>query len=130
MDGELNRLHEEIISLRSQMHTLSNQTDSLSHPDLVKISQILDQKLNQYYRMSRQSFNGMKASVDRLLINVLMSDITLPYFMFLPYSVLLAILTSSFMKDTYKIDTQVLDPYNHYFYLSRSNRGQIDFTNG
>ncbi|CCQ97805.1 hypothetical protein CULT_700039 [[Clostridium] ultunense Esp] len=45
------QIKEEISLLRKSLYELSRQVDSLSHPDLVQLSQILDQKLNQLGRI-------------------------------------------------------------------------------
>ncbi|MBE3554072.1 MAG: aspartyl-phosphate phosphatase Spo0E family protein [Thermicanus sp.] len=45
------QIKKEISLLRKSLYELSQQVDSLSHPDLVQLSQTLDQKLNQLGRI-------------------------------------------------------------------------------
>jgi hypothetical protein len=47
-----NSILEEISVLKNCLHEVSRQVDSLSHPCLVQISQMLDQRLNKYRRLS------------------------------------------------------------------------------
>lgn len=47
VDLALELVGQDILMLRSLMHEVSEQVDSLSHPILVKISQVMDTKLNQ-----------------------------------------------------------------------------------
>jgi hypothetical protein len=47
VDLALELVGKDILMLRSLMHEVSEQVDSLSNPILVKISQIMDTKLNQ-----------------------------------------------------------------------------------
>lgn len=49
----MERILEEINSLRMYMHEVSQRVDSLNHPLLVEVSQLLDQKLNQHQRLIR-----------------------------------------------------------------------------
>lgn len=49
--GKKDEIQQEILSLRNSLYELSREVDSLSHPDLVKLSQMLDQKLNQLGRV-------------------------------------------------------------------------------
>jgi hypothetical protein len=48
----LDTLLEEIYVLRSHLNELSRNVDDLSNPQLVEVSQILDQKLNNYNQMA------------------------------------------------------------------------------
>ncbi|MBO8173180.1 MAG: aspartyl-phosphate phosphatase Spo0E family protein [Bacillaceae bacterium] len=50
----LERVLEEIDYLKRYMHRLSLQVDSLTHPLLVEVSQMLDKKLNQHQRLTSQ----------------------------------------------------------------------------
>jgi hypothetical protein len=47
VDLALELVGQDILMLRSLMNEVSEQVDSLSNPILVKISQIMDTKLNQ-----------------------------------------------------------------------------------
>lgn len=44
-------IQQEIAILRNNLYELSRKVGTLSHPDLVKLSQLLDQKLNQLGRV-------------------------------------------------------------------------------
>jgi hypothetical protein len=48
-------LHDEIAALREQMHRVAEQKKNLSDPAVVKISQLLDQKLNLYDRATNKA---------------------------------------------------------------------------
>jgi hypothetical protein len=44
--ASLNNVNHEILTLREKMYALFEQVRELSHPQLVEISQLLDEKLN------------------------------------------------------------------------------------
>ncbi len=46
------QLFHEMTDLRNQMHVLYSLSISLSDPHLVAISQQLDEKVNEYYRLN------------------------------------------------------------------------------
>lgn len=46
------QLFQEMTDLRNQMHVLYSLSISLSDPLLVAISQQLDEKVNEYYRLN------------------------------------------------------------------------------
>lgn len=48
---EKEEIQQEIAILRNSLYELSRKVGTLSHPDLVKLSQLLDQKLNQLGRV-------------------------------------------------------------------------------
>lgn len=51
--SQLESLQREITQLRENMYKLAKEKKSLSHPDVVKISQQLDAKLNLHHRFFR-----------------------------------------------------------------------------
>ncbi|MBP1932586.1 aspartyl-phosphate phosphatase Spo0E family protein [Ammoniphilus resinae] len=48
----LDLLLEEIYTLRLHLNELSRDMGNLTHPKLVEVSQLLDQKLNSYNQIS------------------------------------------------------------------------------
>lgn len=46
----LHVLQHEIQSLREHMHRIAREKKNLTDPDVVRISQLLDEKLNLHYR--------------------------------------------------------------------------------
>ncbi|MEW9673619.1 Spo0E family sporulation regulatory protein-aspartic acid phosphatase [Ammoniphilus sp. 3BR4] len=87
---ELTQINEEIKQLKRQMYQLSKQVDGFSHPDLVKISQQLDQKLNKQYRLTK-SIHDPEKTVERYISIVFrLAYITIPYILCLPHYVLLS----------------------------------------
>ncbi|BAU27441.1 Spo0E like sporulation regulatory protein [Aneurinibacillus soli] len=46
----LHVLQHEIQSLRDLMHNIAREKKNLTDPDVVRISQLLDEKLNLHYR--------------------------------------------------------------------------------
>lgn len=49
--SSLHALQHEIQSLRELMHTIAREKQNLADPDVVRISQLLDEKLNLHYRI-------------------------------------------------------------------------------
>lgn len=86
---ELTQINEEIKQLKRQMYQLSKQVDSFSHPDLVKISQQLDQKLNKQYRLTKSIYDSEKTVERYISIVFRIAFLTIPYILCLPHYVLL-----------------------------------------
>jgi Na+/phosphate symporter len=51
--NQLEVLQREILQLRESMYKVAKEKNSLSHPEVVEISQLLDAKLNLHHRASR-----------------------------------------------------------------------------
>jgi hypothetical protein len=47
----LETVGQDIMILRNLMHEISKHADCLSHPTLVNISQLIDQKLNERHHL-------------------------------------------------------------------------------
>ncbi len=85
---EFTQVNEEIMQLKRQMYQLGKQVDSFSHPDLVKISQQLDQKLNKQYRLIKSIHDTEKTVEMYISIVYRIAFIIMPYFLFLPHDAL------------------------------------------
>ncbi|AMA72527.1 MULTISPECIES: aspartyl-phosphate phosphatase Spo0E family protein [Aneurinibacillus] len=51
---QLENLQQEITQLRESMYKIAKEKNSLCHPEVVEISQLLDQKLNLHARVSNR----------------------------------------------------------------------------
>lgn len=47
----LDQISKDIRKLRDLMHKMSKQVDTLNNPMLVQVSTMLDEKLNQHYKL-------------------------------------------------------------------------------
>lgn len=54
----LDVITKEIMLLRELMYDVSEQVDDLNNPLLVKVSMLLDLKLNQQYQLKSKLYDG------------------------------------------------------------------------